>query len=126
MVKYYRSTIPNVNDLFEDICTLVGYPVERLLKSSRVRIDRGDEAFTARVELPGYTKEQVDVVIKDKILEIQTKETDDENLEDFSYRASIPSGIDVENVSAKLENGVLTIIFPLVEKKELSKSITIE
>lgn len=84
--------------------------------------DTGDK-FVLEAELPGFTKEDISLDLKDGILTIlaQHQETKEDKNEGYirrerrvgSFRRSFDvSGIDESNISAAYENGILSLSLP--------------
>jgi HSP20 family protein len=100
-----------------------------------VDIREDDDKFVFTAELPGLTREQVDITIEEKVLTI-SGERNFESKEDnknyhriersygsFSRSFSLPHDIDQEGVNAAFENGLLEITLP---KSEATKPRRIE
>ncbi|MGF1485307.1 MAG: Hsp20/alpha crystallin family protein [Opitutales bacterium] len=92
---------------------------------SAVRFNEDDTGYTLSVDLPGVTKENVDLNIKNGVLAIEAKRIyKGENSEArtvFARTVKLPEGADTENASAKLENGVLELTFPKEESRKPRK-----
>ena len=81
-----------------------------------------DEAWTGELELPGFTKNEVNVALdKDRILNIKAKQTElpEGETPDFarserSYQLRLPKEADAEKLAAALENGILRVVLPKV------------
>ncbi len=97
--------------------------------------DTGDE-IELKADLPGFNKEDIDVSIDGDILSIKAsrKSEHDEKDNDGNYirrersfgsysRSFDVSNIDIENINAKYEDGVLTLDMPkhVEEKPEVRK-----
>lgn len=97
--------------------------------------DTGDE-IELKADLPGFNKEDIDVSIDSDILSIKAsrKSEHDEKDNDGNYirrersfgsysRSFDVSNIDIENINAKYEDGVLTLDMPkhVEEKPEVRK-----
>ncbi len=96
-----------------------------------------DQDFTLELAAPGLSKEAFELNIEQGYLNIaskqeQEKETEEENYtrREFSYQAfersfMIPENVDIDNINAHYENGVLKVILPklsvspTVEKKQI-------
>lgn len=80
-----------------------------------------DSGVTFTLEIPGYAKENITAEIKDDVLVVNGAY---EN-KLFSESWVIPSAkyLDLENLSAKVENGILKIVFPA--KKQEVKTIKV-
>jgi len=89
-----------------------------------VNTREGDDAYFIDVDLPGVKKEDVEISVDKNVLTIKGKrETRNEVKEDDYYRIesaygtfsrsfTLPEKVDVENIEAKSEDGVLEIIIP--------------
>ena len=82
-----------------------------------------EDHYYARVEMPGVKKSQVELSLEDSLLSIgfqRTSEGGDEHQENvFPGRSlTVPDGIDAQQVSAKLEDGVLTVTLPKAEERK--------
>ena len=103
-----------------------------------VNTREGEFAFHIDADLPGVKKEDIALDIHDGVLTIsgershkdEVKEEDYYKVETsfgkFQRSFTLPSDIDVENISASSENGVLEITIPKLEKKENRKQIKIK
>ncbi len=96
-----------------------------------VDIEETEDAYLVEADLPGVRREDVDVEIRDHdlyingevkehertgVLRRQTRRTGR-----FFYRATLPTGVDVERAEAKLENGVLRVRIPKTEQAKPHK-----
>jgi HSP20 family protein len=83
--------------------------------------------FYARFELPGLKKEDIKVEIHDRLLSVSAerggKEGEAETSFSMSRSISVPEGVRGDAISAKLEDGILTVTLP---KQEQRKPKTIE
>ena len=103
-----------------------------------VNVREGEFAYHVDVDLPGVNKEDIKVDVKDGQLVLtgernfkkEVKEEDYHKVETsfgkFSRSFSLPDNIDVENIDASCENGVLEVVLPKVEEKKNTKSIPIK
>ncbi len=139
-MKLIRYSHPLVNQ-FGDMEHLFRSPFEGLGNLSRL-LDLGErlgaeteapleaglyedeEHYYARVELPGFKKNEVKVELNDGSLivacERKTVSEDGEEKSDVVFRRamSVLEGINAEKVAAKLEDGVLTITLPKAEERK--------
>lgn len=106
-----------------------------------INIQQGENGFTVEVAAPGMTKEDCVVRIdEENNLVISFKKKNEQEEKDkkgsylrreFSYtqfqrRMVLPDNIEKENISAKVENGVLTVEIPTVTEEKASTSKQIE
>ena len=107
-----------------------------------VNVREDEKAYTMEVAAPGIKKEFCRVSINDEgnlTIAIENKfehkETEKKHRylrREFSYsnyeqNYELPEDVDEENISAKVEDGILTVTLPRVQKevKKLSRSINI-
>jgi len=113
-----------------------GFQIETGGYNPRVDITEDEKNLFVHAELPGMSKESVNIAVsEDKMLTIKgekKKESLEENTNyirserkfgSFSRSFLLPEFVDLEKVEAKFENGVLEII---LEKKEPEKPKEIE
>ncbi|GJE87938.1 Hsp20/alpha crystallin family protein [Phanerochaete sordida] len=102
-----------------------------------VHEDAQNNTVTATFELPGLTKENVNIDVHQNTLtvsgESKVEETKDEHgwavrerrFGKFSRSIPLPQGIKPEEIKAAMENGVLTVTFPRNAPEQAPKKITI-
>ena len=107
-----------------------------------VNVREDEKAYTMEVAAPGIKKEFCRVSINDEgnlSVAIENKFEHKENEKkhhylrrEFSYTNyeqcySLPEDVDKENIAAKVEDGILTVTLPRIQKVEqkLSRNITI-
>lgn len=75
-----------------------------------------DQAFYARLEVPGLAKEAIDLNLEDGVLSIrsiQREATDGSEPTYLLKRAlAVPEGVESADVSAGYEDGILTVTLP--------------
>lgn len=129
-----RREFDRLNTLFEDM-EFPSTEVEGKYDfTPTVNTREGEYAYHVEVDLPGVKKEDIKVDIdKDKItisgekkLKEELKEEDYYKVESFYGKFkrsfSLPDDIDTENIKASSEDGVLEIVIPKLEKKEVEKT----
>ena len=106
--------------------------------SPTINTREGEFAYHVEVDLPGISKEDVDIKIEDNTLVIsgerkvknEIKEDDYYKVESsfgtFSRSLSLPDEIDLENIHAESENGVLEIVIPKLKTMQVDKVKKIE
>ena len=97
-----------------------------------------DDEFVVTVDVPGFTKDEIDVRVADQALRIDaeheetTEEGDEEYLRKERREKSLhrmvrlPEMVDDEAITATVKNGVLTINVPKAEPMDEAKRIEIE
>ena len=106
--------------------------------SPNVNTREGEFAYHLDVDLPGVKKEDITVDVKEGRLSIsgernfkeEVKEEDYYKVETsfgkFTRSFDLPENVDVENIEASSENGVLEVIIPKLEKVDDVKTITVK
>lgn len=127
------SMFPTIaNDFGDDFFTKGSYP--------KVNVVNYDDGIEIDAAIPGMTKDDVDVEITDGVLTIQGTSNQNRNVDDAQYlkreikrssfRRSFTLGdnLDSENVSAKFDNGILTLSIPKLvpdDEKPVTRKIEI-
>ncbi len=78
--------------------------------------------FYARFELPGVSKDAVDLELENSVLTISSQEESKEDANvsrtRFERSISVPDGVDLEKVSAEMKDGILTVTMPKAEARK--------
>ena len=135
-MKYFPRTL---DDMFEGFFPKTSIYADNLMRTD---VYEKDGYYNLDIELPGYSKEDVQMDIVDGYLNIQathnvTNEEKDAkgNLVRSERRFGscsrsfyIGENIKAEDVKAKFENGILNIVMPSKEQKsiETKQTVTIE
>jgi len=123
MERWFRSPFEGLGNLSRllDLGERLGGAAEAPLEAG---LYEDDDHYYARVELPGFKKNELKVELNDGTLivacERKTVSEDDVETSDVVFRRamSVPEGINADKVAAKLEDGVLTITLPKSEKRK--------
>jgi HSP20 family protein len=98
--------------------------------------DEGDK-IVVKAELPGLTKDDVEIIVRDRELIIKGEKKKEEEIKEENYYYSersfgkfsrtirLPTDIKLDEVKAKFRNGVLEIELPKVEEAR-PKEIKVE
>ena len=140
MLPFGRYTNNSLNSLFDDFERSF-FPVDRSqMPAFRTDIkDEGDH-FLLEADLPGFQKEDIDLLLQDGLLTITAKhaETTENKDENGKYvcrerrvgsftRSFNVSGIQEDAISASYENGVLKLTLPKQgEPEPQSRKIAIQ
>ncbi|WP_255150409.1 Hsp20/alpha crystallin family protein [Halorarius halobius] len=97
-----------------------------------------DDEFRVTVDLPGYTKSDVDVRVTDHTLHIEAERSEEAEESNDHYlrrershrqvgrQIHLPESVDADAVEATMKNGVLTITVPKAEPATQGHAIEIE
>jgi HSP20 family protein len=84
-------------------------------------IQQDDKTWTVSLDLPGLTRDDLAINVEGTVVRIDTRK---EARRQFKAAYELPQEIDVDATSAKLENGVLTLV--LAKKVPVSNARQIE
>ena len=97
-----------------------------------------ENEFKIELSLPGYAKEDVQLINKDNLLTIKVEKEESENRETFKYERRefgaynfekqyrLPKTVDSEQITAKFENGILLIALPKKEEAKEKEAVEIK
>ena len=92
-----------------------------------VDVEDRDDAFVVTVDVPGFSKEEIDVTLADRTLHVRAEheaetETSEANFlrrerqrTSASRSVRLPGAVDEGGISATYDNGVLTVTLPKIE-----------
>ena len=138
MMRRNATWLPDVfNDLFDN-----NFMPRANATAPAINVKESDKAYTVELAAPGMKKEDFSVHINDegnliiKMEQKQEKKEEDKNTRylrrEFSYSKFeqtliLPDDVKKEDISAKVEHGVLTVELPKVveEKVKVSRQINI-
>jgi HSP20 family protein len=99
------------------------------VRQPAVDLYEDDHNYYARLELPGVRKDAIDIELENAVLTVSSspeKEGEETRASvDFQRSISVPDGVDASKVSAKLDDGVLTITLPKQEARK-PRQITVK
>ena len=101
----------------------------------RVDVVEHDNDITVKAELPGYTKDDVEITLDNDLLTLkgETKEEKEEEDKEGRYHRSeirrgsfvrslpLPAGVKAEEAKASFKDGVLEIVLPKAESTKRHK-----
>ena len=101
--------------------------------SPRVDLAETDQGYRLVADVPGYSDADLEITLEDGLLTLKGAHEDTQRLEDekhhltertsrsFERRFKFPAAIDVAQVSAHLEHGVLTLLVPKAPEAKPTK-----
>ena len=113
--------LPSFFDL-ENFFTPIFLEYDNVSSKNVADIKHNDESITIDLVLAGIPKENINVEVIDETLKIEAKKDEDTNIK---KKYTLPDDIDIENISAKYENGILNVVLPKSVKVEKTKIIEI-
>ncbi len=95
-----------------------------------VNTREGEYAYHVEVDIPGVKKEDINVDLKDDVLTISGERKTKTEIEEKDYYKkecsygkfqrsfTLPEDIDIENIEANAEDGVLEVVIPKLKKED--------
>lgn len=129
VLKQYRELIESIESALQELLDPEKAPKEEIDFPYDVFIDKGGSQLVVEVEMPGLTMENVNIYGLDQFIEISGKKDTlrsnrYENCvclerENGTFRKVIYLGrtVDINNTSASIEKGVLTLRLPIITEK---------
>ena len=121
LIRYDYPTLPSVRDfdrLFSEFWG--GFPrngAASAFAQAEIPTDlyEDDAHVYARFELPGFRKNELSVALENSVLTLSVERkaaNEDEESVSLARSVTLPEGIEADKISAKYEDGVLTVTLP--------------
>lgn len=105
-----------------------------LTESFATDIEEKEDSYIVHADLPGFSKEEIQVDYQDRVLSIQASRQKEDTNKDESYirkerysgtymRRFVVDGIDEEQIKASYNDGVLEVILPKTNKTEEQRKV---
>ena len=104
-------------------------------KTLKTNIIENDDSYTMELLVPGFDKEDINITLENEYLTIEINKKEEKEKEyllkeinNYSYKRSYYVGkIELNDIKAKLNNGILSLsILKIKEKEKKIKKVTIE
>ena len=121
--NFINLGFPNIFDLLYETPNFI----EKTIK--RTNIIENDDNYQIEVAIPGLSKEDIDIKVKDSIISISYEKKDDKNFiftNSFNKEYTLPDDVSIKSITAKVENGVLLVMIPKDKKKTNERVIKID
>lgn len=128
-IKEFRRGFDNFNS-FLDHFIEKSSTIKNSDFTPSVNTREGEHAYHVELDLPGIKKEDINVDVNDNIVTISgERKSKEEVKEDEYYKIessygkfersfTLPENVDVENIHAESQDGVLEVVIPKLEKVE--------
>lgn len=114
-----------LNNVF-DIYSLPTFSGDFKYNKDEYYVSSDDKQYTLEMPMPGISKEGLKVDIEDGMLVVQTTSTiRSKAVKNIKKSWYIDDGVDTTNISAKLENGLLTVVLPKAKPNKKSIAVSI-
>jgi HSP20 family protein len=132
--REFGSLQNRINRIFDDalrgLSPVEGEGIERGTWAPAVDIHENDDSYSVKVDLPGVSKDDIQVDLHDSTLTIKGEKKFEDNISRYNYlrveRAygtfvrsfTLPQSVDADKIQATYKDGVLELTIP---KKEEAK-----
>lgn len=123
--KKYKTMINLFKDPFFDVLD-----ASRFNQSTpQVTVEKIETEYIVQMSVPGLTKEDLKISIKDGILKISHEKEEKTDkiyfVTNFTKSYRIPEDVKERDIEGKVENGILTLTLPLDKKKPIERLISL-
>ena len=140
----FGSLQEEINRLFDDVwgtapAATEAAPATATAMRPRVDLAESEEAYEISAEMPGLKEDEIEVNVTDDVLSVKGEHKSEAEKKDERYHVRersygsfqrsfrLPANADADGVSARFENGVLSVTVPkLAEAKAQSRKIAVE
>ncbi len=130
VVRRTRSAWADMNRLAREMDSLFGGSLASTpdLWAPAVDVEETPDHLLLRAELPGVSREDIDIELEDGVLTIQGEKKEEQRDENgqmllyerrwgtFARRFTLPRAVDASGIKASFENGVLVVEVPKAEE----------
>lgn len=100
--------------LFEDAFNSTFRDISPINQSIGVEFEKSDSLLTAYIDMPGVKDSDVNIEVSDDgVVTVKATRSRGVSSQEISRSFSIPKEYDVENISAELSDGVLSLKLPI-------------
>ena len=137
LLKQYRELVNEIERAFQELIDPEKSPKEEIDFPYDVFIDTSANELVIEIEIPGLTVDAVSISAADQLLQVSgMKETLRSNRYEncvclerengtFNKIIHLGKAVNLSDASAKIDDGVLTVRFPIVDEKRGIKKIEI-
>jgi len=90
-------------------------------------ITENDNSYKLELSLPGFSKEDIKIELNEGLIFItsEIKEADENNYfkTSFEKKYFLPEDVDIDNIDASMENGILSITLNKIKEVETSTKV---
>ena len=126
----------NSFDLFDDFFRGDDFPHRKEHNLMKTDIKETKKDYIVEMDLPGYSKDNIDISLDNGYLEISAKvekeENSDENLKyvhkerfygECSRKFYLGEDIKEEDITAEFDNGILKVVIPKLNEQDKTKDV---
>jgi HSP20 family protein len=114
--------------IFSTFDKVINESVERINTFKQTNIERNEDEYRLQIAVPGLTKKNIKLSIKENTLFISYEKSEKESTiftNSFNKTYNVPDDVDEKNITGSVENGVLEVILPKSKKRAIERLISI-
>jgi len=127
--QQWDHNLPTMNDYLKEFFGDNLITDKPRYSNKKVNITENEKSYDISFEIPGFSKEDVNIDLNDGIITISSHvEKSNENYiskeytkDSFERSFYLPEDVDLENIDASMENGILSII---LNKRNIDEDTT--
>ena len=120
----------NVDSFFDRFFNDSIYNYSNYMSNLHYNYSSDEDNYYIELALPGLEKKDINIHINDNYLCLDYESKEDRNSsfyqQSFNKRIKLPTDINIDNISAHLKNGILSITIQRIKKESNIKQITIK
>jgi HSP20 family protein len=124
--KYIMITLFK-NPIFQDFEN--AFETSRFIKTPETKVSKTDSEYKVQVSVPGLTKEDLKILVKEGILKISFEKSEDDVkdyfVHSFTKSYNIPDDVKERDIEGRVENGILELVLPIDKKKSIERLISL-
>jgi len=115
---------------FNDFDRLFNFYQDDSYFAPKVKVDKNDKNYELQMSLPGLTKDDLGIEVKDGLVTIShNKEEKSDNgyfVSNFTKTYTLPNDVNEDKISGEMKNGILVLKLPIDTKKTKPKLIELQ
>lgn len=99
-----------------------------LRADKKTNVVLSDSEYLLQLSVPGLSKDDIKISLKDSVLTISHDKTDDKTFSftnSFKRTYQVPDDVDEKNITGEVENGIIEIHLPKNKKKSMERLISL-
>ena len=120
MLLIKRNTMPTMDTFLNDFFGRSFLNESNYDFLPKVRKKENEDSYELSFILPGFKKDDININIEDGVLIVSSTVEKDDFKQSFENRYQISDDVNVEDINAKMEDGILTL--KIGKYKELPKT----
>lgn len=121
------NTTPTMESFLSEFFGENNLSLGHRFNENKVNFKEDDNSYGIELALPGFKKEDINIELNDSVISIssEVEKSDDNSTFKSSFEKSyfLPDDVDIDNIEASMENGVLSITINKIKEVETTTKI---